>query len=303
MRLAVTLAAILLSAPVAAQDYVLALEYENSTSGEEVNSSASGREAIAERVLAVTPQGAEIEYSLPYDPEDIRGNERWMFPARMRVGADGSKTLLNAEELAARNKAWLAESDWTEAVCSRWLFSWTAVQIRCDPRAAIEAVEGYGMQPGRLAEGQAFALPGALGPVVLARTGGTDGRIILSGSAPVDPAFLREEDARGALVAAEVSGEKITEEQAVAKAAGIAASGTVSLTFEVDAAGMVWRREQVSEYRLTGSQFRDGLNRARTTVTRLTRADWERQQAEGAAADDAADPMADPNPEAEADAF
>lgn len=295
MRLTLTIAAAaLLATPVAAQDYVLKLEYETETRGDdgEVSSSASGRQPIAERVIAVGDAGAEVEYALPYDPEEIRGNERWMFPARIMVAPDGGKTLLNAPELLARNAAWLAEAEWTTEVCSRWTFSWTAVQIRCDAEAAIEAIETYGMQPGRIAEGQPFALEGALGPVVLQRSGEQDGRIVLSGSGAVDPAFIREREARGALVVAEVSGETLTPEDARATAAAITASGTLWVTFEVDAAGLVWRREDRSEITIAGSTFSNGTTRARQTVTRISRAQWDQQQ-EAEAAEDSAAP-ADP---------
>ena len=80
MHTALVLAA-LLAAPAAAQDYVLQLEYETETTSEEgdVTNGSSGRQPIAERILAATPDGIEAEFSLPFDPEDIRGNERWMF--------------------------------------------------------------------------------------------------------------------------------------------------------------------------------------------------------------------------------
>lgn len=300
MRLALALA-LLAASPAAAQDYVLQLEYETETRGDdgEVTSSASGRQPIAERVIAASPEGMELEYSLPFDPEEIRGNERWMFPARMRVAPDGAKTILNPDELLARNAAWLAEADWPREVCSRWGFSWTAYQVRCDVEAAIEAADTYGMQPGRIAEGQPFALKGALGPVVLARAGEKDGRIVLTGTGPVDPAFIREREARGALVVAEVSGEALTPAEATAKTAAITATGTLTVTFEIDAAGLVWRREDRSEITLDGSEFSDGTTRARQTVTRLPRAEWERLTAEREAEEEAGDPMADPNPAAE----
>lgn len=155
------------------------------------------------------------------------------------------------------------------------------------------------MQPGRIAEGQPFALKGALGPVVLARAGENEGRIVLTGTGPVDPAFIREREARGALVVAEVSGETLTPDEATAKSAAITATGTLTVTFEVDAAGLVWRREDRSEITLKGSDFSDGTTRSRQTVTRLPRAEWERLMAEREAAEEAQDPMADPNPAAE----
>lgn len=305
MRFALTLASLagalaLGPLPAAAQDFVLALEYESSSSGADGGSSgsSSGRQAIAERVIAARPEGSEVEYTLPYDPAKVRGNDRWMFPARIMVAADGSKTVLNEPELLARSEAWLAEMEWPREVCSRWTFSWMAYQIRCDPAAAIEVIEGYGMQPGRIAEGQAFVLKGALGPVVLARAGEAEGRIILTGSGPVDVAHLREEAAQTALVVAEISGETLTPEEARTATAGINAVGTVSVTFEIDAAGMVWKRTSSSEINVTGSAYDDGTRRSKQTVTRLTRAEWERREAEAEA--ETADPMADPNPEAEA---
>lgn len=302
MRLVAAAVALFGALPAAAQDYVLALEYENSSTGADGGSSgsSSGRQAIAERVIAARPEGTEVEYTLPYDPAKVGGNDRWMFPARIMVAADGSKTLLNEPELLARSEAWLAEMEWPREVCSRWTFSWTAYQIRCDTAAAIEVIEGYGMQPGRVAEGQGFTLEGALGPVVLARAGEAEGRIILTGSGPVDVDHLREEAARTALVVAEISRETLTPEEARAATAGITSTGTVSVTFEIDAGGMVWKRTASSEITVTGSEHDDGTRRARTTVTRLTRAEWERQQAEAEAEAEAADPMADPNPEAEA---
>lgn len=302
--IALAAAALIAAVPAAGQDYVLTMTYDTSTTGGEYGGSSSsrGRQAIAEKIIAVTAEGTELEYSLPFDDEDIRGNESWMFPARIRVAADGGKTILNEAELVARSDAWLAEMEWPREVCSRWTFSWAAYQIRCDAPAALEAVESYGMQPGRIAEGQAFALKGALGPVVLTRTDEREGRAILTGTGPVDPAYLRNEEALSALVVAEISRKALTPEEAAAKAADITATGTVSVTFEVDASGMVWRREDTSEYTLTGSEYRDGLNRSRTTVIRLTRAEWERRQAEEEVEAEAADPMADPNPEAELEA-
>lgn len=298
MRLYLTLAAAFLAVPAAAQDYVLQLEYETNTRGDDEGSrsSSSGRQAIAEKVIATTAEGVELEFALPYDPEEIRGNERWMFPARVRVAPDGSKTILNSEELLARNAAWLAEAEWTRDVCSRWLFTWTAVQIRCDPEAAIEAVETYGMQPGPIGEGQPFALEGALGPVVLARSGEHDGRIVLTGTGPVDPAFIREREARSAMVVAEISRETLTPEEAAAQAAAITAIGTLVVKFEIDASGLVWRREDLSEVTVTGSRFSDGTRHARQTVTRLPRAEWDRLTDEREAAG-RADPVAHPNPE------
>lgn len=295
-------AAFVVSTPAAAQDYVLAMDYETGIEGGEdgSRSSSHGRQAIAERILAATPEGVEAEYTLPYDPEEVRGNDRWLFPARIRTAPDGSKTVLNEAELLARSEAWLAEMEWPREVCSRWSFSWTAYQIRCDVAAAVETVESYGMQPGRIAAGAPFALKGALGPVVLARAGETEGRVILEGSGPVDVAFLREEDARAALVVAEVSHEALTPEEAAARSAAITATGTVSVRFEVDAAGMVWRREDTSDYTMTGSRYREGRTRARTTVTRLPRAEWERKEAEEDAAAGLADPVADTDPEADA---
>lgn len=282
MRRTALLLVMALATPAAAQDYVLQLRYEESTADASGagSGSASGQQAIAERELADTPDGVTVEYSLPGDAADVLGNESWMFPARILIAPDGRKSVLNADELAARNAAWLARAQWPPEVCERWLFTWTAIQIRCDPAAAIDAVETFGMRPGRLAEGQSIPLPGALGAVLLTRTGERNGHLLLTGTGPVDPAFVRAEAARTAMVVAEVSGTDLTQEQADAEAAAITASGTLSVTFEVDQAGLVWRREDHSEVLVTDGQQQTEQRRASQTVTRMSRAQWEEAQVE-----------------------
>ncbi|MEM6907302.1 MAG: hypothetical protein AAF494_01380 [Pseudomonadota bacterium] len=69
------------AAHLAAQPaYILELKYEAENEGldETGNSSSSrGRQQLGERVLARTAQGTEIEYFIPQNPDEIRGNAMW----------------------------------------------------------------------------------------------------------------------------------------------------------------------------------------------------------------------------------
>lgn len=282
VRCLLPLAAAIIVYPAVAQDYVLSLEYETKSEGLvelASRSSSSGRQTLAERVITETQAGSEIEYSIPGPSDEIRGNAKWMFPVRVLVAPDGTKTILNQGDLSTRLDAWLSEAEWTREVCSRWLFTWTAIQVRCDPQAAIESVEAYGMRPGRVAEGEEITLVGVAGPVILEKAGTRDGHDLLVASGPIDPHFLREQEAQAALVIAEISGEDLTPEAAAAQIAGIDATGTVSVEFEIDDAGLVWRRTETNDLIVTGRERGGDETRWSVhTVTRNLRSAWDEQQ-------------------------
>lgn len=259
--------------PLAAQQsgYILELEYETATErhGELGGSSSSGgRQAIVERVLAATPRGVEIEYSIPDDPEDVRGNGMWMFPARIRVASDGGKSVLNSDELNSRVDQWLALGEWTRDECGQWHFTWTAHQVRCDIEAVIDSVETFGMRPGYVAEGELIALPGAVRPAPLRRAGTRGERAILVGDAPVDSEELRRQTAETAVVVSGLMGEAKTIDEAMTELAEFNATGTIKVELEVDKDGLVWRREDTTEITVTGLESGDETRHARQTVTR-----------------------------------
>jgi len=139
-------------------------------------------------------------------------------------------------------------------------------------------VEAYGMRPGRVAEGEEIALVGVAEPVVLTGAGTRDGHHLLVASGPVDPHFVREQEVQTALIVAEISGENLSPEAADAQAAGIDATGTVTVEFAIDDTGLVWRRTETSDMVVTGREQCDETRWSVQTVTRTLKSDWIEQQ-------------------------
>ncbi len=208
-------------------DYIPFLEYETRIQDlqGEGHSGGSGRQAIAERIIANGEDGTEIEYFIPAEKDEIRGNAMWMFPARVLVSPDGAKRILNGEELQSRLEDWLKLAQWKREVCSR------------------------------------------------------GGRQILAATAAADPEFLREQQRQSALAIAEMSGEKISSEEAAAKAAKIDATGKISVEFEVDPEGLVWKRSDTAEMTVTGLEYGDETRFSSQTVIRMTPGEWEARHA------------------------
>lgn len=273
----------LLAAPAAAQnEFVLALEYESSSErlGDMAGtSSSSGRQQLGERIIARGPQGTEAEYFLTSKKGEARGNDAWIFPVRILIAADGSKSVLNKAELEARVDVMLAKANWTRDACSRWYFTWNAFQVRCDPAAALEAIDAYGMSHGAINEGATIAINGVAQPVALSKSGERGDRILLRGSAKVDAQSIRESEAQTAMIVAEISGKAISLEAAKAQSATVDATGTVAIELEVDAAGLIWRRTNLTEVTVKGGKYGDEVRRSVQTIRRIPLADWEREQA------------------------
>ncbi len=260
-------------------DYVLVQTYETSfIQAGSSSGSASGRTALTERVIAQSADGTEIDYSIPQDPADARGSAIWMYPARVLIGPNGDKRVLNAQELDARVDEWLASADWTRDACSRWLFTWTAVQIRCDPAAVIEVIEANDMRPGTIAEGVLLDIPGYGISAYLREAGMRGNRRLFIAEAELDSDWARRKGAEVAVAVAEMNGETLAFEDALIAEAEVETSGTIRIEFEVDDAGLVWgRTSEVEELVIKPSQT-DELRRMRSTVTRFTYDDWASMQ-------------------------
>ncbi|MEW4449511.1 hypothetical protein [Qipengyuania sp. JC766] len=256
------------------QGYLLQYEYETST--QEVSghgqSSSGGTQSLAEHAIATTAEGLEIEYSIPGDPDEVRGNDMWMYPARVLVRPDGSKRLLNESEIIARRDLWLDEAGWTKEQCGRWLFTWTAVKIECDPQAVLESIEGYGLRPAPLRPGTQFELPEYGISGLLEDRGTRNGRQVLFLSAPVDPQTVRDQEARTREIVAEISGGTLPVDD-TSSGSEIDASGTIEIEFEIDEAGLVWKKTETVEMLVTGLDRGDEERTAKRTLTRIPAAE------------------------------
>jgi len=257
-------------------DYVLVQRYEYSSESLDGGNSGSGSggSVLSERIIQSQDGSLEIEYSIPGDFSKVRGNAMWMYPARVAVAPDGSKILLNASELEERNLAWREKANWPPVVCGKWTLPWTAVQISCDPQAVIEEIKGHDMRPGVLEAGTSFALPEYGVELVLSKGEPDERGQVLTATGAINSDYAQRKIAEAKVVAASISGQELTLEQALADAASITTDGEVSVTFIVDKDGLVLMREERYDITVTGQGFGDERRTGRITVFRVPYGDW-----------------------------
>ena len=272
------LAGLSIAFPALASDphYVLvqSYDYESKDLEGRGSGSGSGRTAMAERVIETREDGLVIEYSIPGDQDKIRGNAMWMYPARVLVAPDGSKTLLNAGELKERNLAWRESAEWPPEVCGQWIFTWTAIQILCDPRKVIEEIEATDMRPGNLAVGTTIALPQYGVELVLGEGEPDDRGMVLTATGTVSSDFAQRQAAQAEVIAAKINGEELALEQALADAASITADGEVGVSFIIDENGSILKREERYDITVTGEDNEGEHRTGRVTVFRVLYDDW-----------------------------
>ena len=239
-------AALLLPAPAHAQTekvgdtfLITRTEISESRSNQGSRSSSSANGALQERVVALRDGGVELEYDLApgTDPEE-RANQ-WQFPARIFKPAQGPLRLLNTAELEARVDPWLRRGGMTRAACGHWIFTWNAFLIDCDPQSVLKAAEANDLRPD-LREGAPMGHRLARGTAPLVKAG-TRYTVEL----PVDPEAVLNESIDSDLMVAEVSGRKMTREEARRGHAGETVSGTITIRFDTDSMGSVRRRTSV----------------------------------------------------------
>lgn len=209
-------------------------------------SSSSDRDSIVQRVIAVREDGLELEYDFPKDtrPEERAGN--WQLPVRVLKPARGPLQLLNGPELEARVDPWLRKSGWTRAICDKLIFTWNAFRIDCDPRSVLAGLEHLNIQPDDLREGALYADPDAVAPTHLTRKASASGASFVAELA-IDSEKARNERAQTDVGVAEISGKPKTFEAALRDHADEVISGTITVTFDADAAGNVIRRTKVAK--------------------------------------------------------
>lgn len=256
MRALLLLAA--LGAPAAAQQsprvgarYELIRSYTTeSRTGATGRSSARGSDTIEERVVAVTPGGVELVYDLPAGADAAARARTWELPARVRRGADGTLTLLNAAELEQRLDAWLAAAKIDRSMCGKLIFTWNAFRIECDPHAVLAEIASYDPADALQVGGSDFSDPEALAPVALVAQ--PDGRSFVATLTP-DPAKMRRARAETDVAVAELSQRPIGLDAALAAHACDQVAGTITVTLEGGAGGAITRRTRVETLTITAA--------------------------------------------------
>ncbi|HUE80041.1 MAG TPA: hypothetical protein VMN38_10475 [Sphingomicrobium sp.] len=253
---------------MAGQEYEIRNSYETAerTSDGSSSGSSRGHTTIIERVLAVRDGGWELEYDFPKETTAEDRAREWQLPARVFKPSSGPIQLLNRAELETRIDRWLKKAEWPRSVCGRWIFTWNAFRIECDPQTAIEMIEGYDLGHGELRQGAAFELPEArgAGTLVLQRAGptGSTFSVLLK----VDPEAIQRARAESDIAVGEIMQKPVTLEAALRERAMETVSGTISVTLETDPAGRPWRRTSVTKVDI---KMADGSIESKTSTRTL----------------------------------
>lgn len=257
------------SAPKVGEEYEISKRYETSTQTSDGSSGSSrGRDAIRERVIGVREGGLELEYDLPKDATAKDRARSWQFPVRVFRPDNGSMQLLNRPELEARVEGWLKAAGWTRAVCGRWIFTWNAFLIECDPQTVIKMIESFDLRSANLREGAPYHDPEASGPGVLTmKTTGSNGATFAV-AMEINPDVVRRAQAESDVVVGELTQNPVTLDEALQKRAKESVSGTISVTFDTDVAGNVRRRTKVSKVETKGPEGRTESRTVTETVER-----------------------------------
>ncbi|MCA1199106.1 hypothetical protein K9B35_14100 [Sphingomonas sp. R647] len=245
--------------------YELTQSYQTTeTSSDGSKGSSSGRTGLVERVVSLRDGGVELEYDLPSEatPED-RARE-WLLPALVFKAADGSRQLLNTAQLEARLEGWLKVAKWDRSVCGRWIFTWTAFRIECDPQAILARIAELDPAAQIVTEGATYSDPRAA----------PDGRIVQTGKAGfsvtvrIDPDKVRHERAETDVVVGEISGKPVSLEAALRERAGEQVTGSITVTWETDATGVARKRVKTTR---TEIRREDGVTEKRTGTETVER--------------------------------
>ncbi|MEM9496234.1 MAG: hypothetical protein AAGA09_09540 [Pseudomonadota bacterium] len=227
--------------------YEIRLQSESEFSSDESSGNSSSRSSLTERVVEINSNGLILEFDLPLDasPED-RARE-WQFPARVFRAADGSFALVNAAELKTRNQAWLERGGIEPSNCGRWIFTWTAVKIECDPQSVLQNLEPFDLRVAGLRAGAMYTENSALAAKPLSVTQkNNSGGLSFAATMDIDPEVIRNERAESDVVAAEITGDKpLSLEEALRNRLGDQISGTIKVTTDTDSLGRVVRRVRV----------------------------------------------------------
>lgn len=247
--------------------YQVRLERVSETAGD--GSSGNSRDVwtLTERVVALHEANVELEFDLPQESSAADRARSWQFPARVLLSPLGALQLLNETDLEARVGAWLQSGGLTREMCGRWIFTWTAIKIECDPQSVLGMAEPF-VRPNALRNGAPYSEIGMREPGLLQESRGTDGATF-GAELQVDPDAVRRQRAETDVAVAEMLGDApLTLETALEAHAAEQISGTLVVTFEADSDGRVTRKTSVATLEIVDEHG----SRERVTTTQTI--DW-----------------------------
>ena len=210
------------------------------------SSSSTDQDSYIEQIVAVRPDGLELNFDLAPESEEDRA-DTWQLPTRVLRPGHGRIQLLNRAELEGRRDRWLKRGKMDSAACGHWIFTWNTFKIECDPESALDLIRHIDLDAADIREGALYHDPAALAPMPLRRTANGLTGAIFSARLEIDPEKVRREAANGDVVVAGLSNRKLTPEDALKAHAGDKISGSITVTFDVDSGGKPWRKESITK--------------------------------------------------------
>lgn len=219
-------------------------------------------------MIAIRGTGIVLEYDLSKEAKAEDRARYWQFPARVFKPSNRPMQLLNASELEARLEGWLKAAGLDRSVCGRWIFTWNAFRIECDPQSIIETIVAIDLRSHAFREGAAYQDAEALAPGVIARKAVGPNGAIFAVMLEIDPATVRRARAEADVAMGEIMQKPVTLEAALGERAMEQVSGTISITFETDGAGSIRKRTKVTKLEVKRP---DGTSESRTGTETVER--------------------------------
>jgi hypothetical protein len=257
------------SVPRVGEEYEISKSYETSDRTSDGSSGSSrGRDVLVERVIGIRDAGLELEYDLPKDTSAEDRARTWQFPFRVFRPSSGPMQLLNRAELEARVDGWLKAAGWTREVCGRWIFTWNAFRIECDPQSVIKIGEAFDLRYADLREGASYQDSESRGPGTLTRTAAGPEGATFTAAMEIDPDAVRRARAESDVAVGEMMRKPVTLDAALRERSKESVSGTISVTLDTDARGNIRRRTKVTKAEITRP---DGKHESRTATETVER--------------------------------
>lgn len=255
--------------PKVGDEYRVTKAYETlSETSTGSSGSSSGSNAIVERIIGVREDGLEIEYDFPDAASEADRARTWQFPARVYRPKSGPMILLNAPELEARIEAWLQAGGMTREACGKWIFTWTAFRIECDPESVIATLSAFDMRVVDLSDGAPYEDVAAAGPGTIEKIATATDHVTYAVTLKIDSDVMRRAHAENDVVVGEILNEPVTLEEALTIRANEEVSGTIRVTLKAEKLGNVWHRTRVIEME---TELTNGEQKSEKTIETVER--------------------------------
>lgn len=170
--------------------------------------------------------------------------------------------------LETRLQSWLDSAKWDRAVCGRWIFTWNAFRIDCDPQSVLKLIGRFDFGSPELRNGAAYQDSEALSPGILSRsaTNGSGATFVVLMKA--DPVAVRRARGEADVATGEIMRKPVSLQDALRERAKEEIVGTISVAFDADTAGQVRKRTKVIKLKIKRT---DGVLERRETTESIER--------------------------------